>query len=398
MSVGLATALLGLTSLALAILLLPLLLHRAASPERDAYNLAVYRDQLAEVERELGRGLLSPPEAVAARTEIGRRILTLHPDEVKAAGAGRGAVAGIAAVLALPLVAWALYSQLGAPQLPDQPFAARHNAGAAVAGAPHIDLDQAVKQLAAHLADHQGDLTGWLLLARTDMDLSRYAAAGEAYRHAAALSGQRADILGEWGEAQVLAANGTVTPAAREAFTAALKDPEGAPRSRYYLALAQMQHGDLKGALAAWQALAADSPADAAWLPVVRQRIAEAAGKLGIASAGLQTGPAAAGAAPAGMPSQQAVAAVAKATAEAPPEARQAMIDAMVARLAARLEHEPNDVAGWAQLGRSYMVLHQPEKARNAFAHALKLRPEDAAIKAALAEAEATAGSDKPDK
>ena len=46
MSIGLAVALIGLTSLALAILLVPLLRRRRADGSRAAYNLAVYRDQL----------------------------------------------------------------------------------------------------------------------------------------------------------------------------------------------------------------------------------------------------------------------------------------------------------------------------------------------------------------
>ena len=56
------------------------------------------------------------------------------------------------------------------------------------------------------------------------------------------------------------------------------------------------------------------------------------------------------------------------------------MILAMVGNLAARLEREPDDVEGWARLGRSYMVLSQPDKAREAYSHALKLKPDDAAL------------------
>ncbi len=63
------------------------------------------------------------------------------------------------------------------------------------------------------------------------------------------------------------------------------------------------------------------------------------------------------------------------------------MINAMVARLAARLEQQPDDADGWARLGRSYLVLGQPEKARDAYARAVKLRPDDAALKQALADA-----------
>ena len=188
----------------------------------------------------------------------------------------------------------------------------------------------------------------------------------------------------------MLAAGGTVTPAAKEAFAAGLADPETAPRSRYYLALAQMQEGEVKSALEAWVALAAEAPADAEWLALVHQRIAEAASALGIDPATLKERPAAADA-PA---DEAAVAAAAKATANASPEERQAMILAMVGKLASRLESQPDDVEGWARLGRSYMVLNQPDKAKEAYARALKLKPDDPQLKQALAEA-STAASDK---
>ena len=250
-------------------------------------------------------------------------------------------------------------------------------------GVQHLDLGKAAAKIEAHLKDHPEDLTGWLLLARTEITLGQYAEAAEAYRHAADLSGRRADIVGDWGEAQVLAANGTVTPAAREAFQAALADKESAPRSRYYLALAQSQQGDAKAALQGWVDLAADSPADAEWLPLLRQRIAEAAAALGVDPANLKTS--------SGMPSQAAVAATAQANADASPEERHAMILAMVGNLAARLEQQPDDVEGWARLGRSYIVLGEPQKAREAYAHAVKLKPDDALLKQAFEAAQLAA-------
>src|SRR5437588_814337 len=71
---------------------------------------------------------------------------------------------------------------------------------------------------------------------------------------------------------------------------------------------------------------------------------------------------------PVQQPPSPAVAEAAKAAADASPQERQAMIDAMVERLAARLAAQPDDVDGWARLGRSYMVLDQPAKARDAYA------------------------------
>ena len=69
------------------------------------------------------------------------------------------------------------------------------------------------------------------------------------------------------------------------------------------------------------------------------------------------------------------------------------MILAMVGKLAARLENEPDDVEGWTRLGRSYMVLNQPDKAREAYAHALKLKPDDATLKQAFEAAQSAANN-----
>jgi len=88
------------------------------------------------------------------------------------------------------------------------------------------------------------------------------------------------------------------------------------------------------------------------------------------------------------MPSPAAVAAAAQAGAGASAEERRATVGAMVERLAARLEEQPDDVDGWARLGHSYMVLEEPGKARDAYTRAVKLRPGDAALQQALAEAE----------
>ncbi|HTV90588.1 MAG TPA: c-type cytochrome biogenesis protein CcmI [Stellaceae bacterium] len=391
MSLALAIALVGMASLAAAMLLLPLLLGRGRPLARDAYNLVVYRDQLAEVERDVGRGVLSAEQAEAARAEIGRRIIALAPGTPEILPHPRPIAAATVAILALPVAALLIYGALGSPTLPDQPFAARSDAApqpAADANADtgHVNMQTALAQLRAHLKADPDDLTGWLLLARTEVGLDQYQSGAEAYRRAVDLSGHRADIVGDWGEAQVLAAGGTVTPAAEAAFRTALTDPETAPKARYYLALAQMQRGDAKGALAAWQALLHDSPADAAWLPVVRQRIAEASAMLDS-----PTPPATEVNPRNDMPSAATVAAVDQATAGATAAQRRAMIDMMVARLAARLKAQPDDLEGWVRLGRSYMVLGEPAKAHDAYTHALKLKPDDPALKDALAASAAAA-------
>lgn len=411
MSMGLALALLAMTTFAVALLLGPLLLRGRAAQARDAYNLAVYRDQLAEIERDAERGIIGAEEAEAARSEIGRRILALTPSAAPRASSSAPLIVAAVAIVLLPFAAWTLYWRLGSPTLADQPLASRAAAEPQTAANanPHADMAEAVRTLTARLQAHPDDVDGWVLLGRSDLDLGRYQEAVEAYRHAVELSGRKPEVVGDWAEAQVMAAGGKVTAEAKDAFIAALADKESAPRSRYYLAFAKLQDGDAKGALQDWVDLEAASPADADWLPMLRRRIAETAHAAGIDPATLKTSSGEARKAPAAsatpapsaassMPSSGEVAETAKATANASPQEREAMINAMVERLAARLQQQPDDPEGWVRLGRSYLVLNQPAKAADAYARAAKLKPDDVAVKQQYAEAlvEASTNADPP--
>src|SRR6478736_3700930 len=115
MSIAVAIGLTALTSLAVGLLLLPLLVRRHRPQSREAYNLAVYRDQLAEIERDLARGLLTAEQAEAARAEIGRRILALDDGETLPAVGPKPLMAAIVAILAMPIAALLIYAGLGGP-------------------------------------------------------------------------------------------------------------------------------------------------------------------------------------------------------------------------------------------------------------------------------------------
>jgi cytochrome c-type biogenesis protein CcmH len=56
------------------------------------------------------------------------------------------------------------------------------------------------------------------------------------------------------------------------------------------------------------------------------------------------------------------------------------MIRDMVGGLAQRLEANPNDLEGWKRLGRSYLVLNEPDRAKEAYGRAVALAPTDVAL------------------
>ena len=103
-------------------------LGRGGRPHSDGSEAAVYKDQLAEIDRDLAAGLIGSSEAEAARVEIGRRLLAAadnqrDPPAVSSVRLRRAAA--VIALVGLPVVAVALYLPLGSPQLGDFPLAER---------------------------------------------------------------------------------------------------------------------------------------------------------------------------------------------------------------------------------------------------------------------------------
>lgn len=362
------------------------LARTAETPAAAEHDIAVYRDQLAEIDRDRARGLIDEAQADAARTEIKRRLLAadrrLRQAEAPARTMpARRLAAGL--IVALPLLALAIYLPLGAPELPDQPLAERDPAQRERMLALQADTEA----LAQDLAENPENLEGWLELGRRYSALERPEQAVEAYARAVGLSEGDPAVVGAYGEALVDAAGGSVTDQALAAFEQVLEADPDDPRARYYMGLARAQVGDDRGALARWQALAADSPADAPWMPLLRQRLAGLAQRLGVDLAEVMPDPAA----PAG-PS----AADMQAAQEMSEEDRAAMVRGMVDGLAARLEAEPDNLDGWLRLGRSYQVLGEHRRAAEAFGRAAALAPEDTALQHVYLDALATATGSGP--
>ena len=227
--------------------------------------------------------------------------------------------------------------------------------------------------LAAKLKQNPSDAAGWLLYGRSLAMLSQWDQAEDAYRHAIDLGQTDPDVIADHAEVLVMQAGGTVTPAAETAFRQVLKADPSSGIARYYLALAAMQAGEPRQAIEGFQALLAEMPADSPLRPQLGQRVAEAAHAAGIPVPELAKGTPPA---PATGPDADALANAANMT----DAQRQAMIRGMVAKLAAKQEADPGNLDGWMRLGRAYAVLHEPDKAADAYDKAAKLRPDDVSI------------------
>ena len=322
-------------------------------------DIAVYRDQLDEVDRDRKAGLIGESEAQAARVEVSRRLIAAADrsefDRSPSAGSSlwRRRAAAVAVVVALPLIAATLYLANGSPQLPGQPLQARLRAA-------HQDTSIAalILQAEAHLERNPNDARGYEVLAPVYLRLGRFSDAVNARRKLIALSGDSAERQSDLGEALVAAANGIVTADAKSAFERALALEPGELKAKFYTGIAAEQDGDRAKAAAIWSEMIDTAPAGAPWLPMVRDALA----RVGVSPPIAATGPSGEDIAAAGTMNEK---------------DRDEMIRGMVARLANRLKENGSDVEGWQRLLRAYVVLGERDKAHEAAADAKRALASD---------------------
>ncbi|MGZ3308666.1 MAG: c-type cytochrome biogenesis protein CcmI [Xanthobacteraceae bacterium] len=340
-----------MTAVAMFAVLWPL--ARRTSSLRSGSDVAVYRDQLEEIERDRAAGLIADQEAASAQVEVSRRLIAAAeaptaPHASADVATWRRRAVALVALLALPLGAAGLYLALGSPMLPDQPLAPR-----LAAARGDQSFDSLIAQVETHLDRNPEDGRGWEVIAPIYLRLGRFDDAVKARRQALRLNGVTAERESALGEALVFAANGIVTAEAKAAFEKAVGlDANNVP-ARYFLGLAAEQDGNRAQAAATWRALIATAPPDAPWIDFIRGALArvDEGSAAGDASRGAGEGP-----------TEDQVAASSKLD----PEQRKAMIQSMVERLSERLHRDGSDAEGWLRLVRSYMVLGEREKARAA--------------------------------
>ena len=346
----------------------------------------VYRDQLAEVERDVARGTLPVGEADRLRLEVQRRLLDADRAAQKDAGRvaqkvvpARGALvrSGVA-VVGLALVASiAGYWWLGVPGYPDVPLSDRlaladdlyrqrpsqdQAEAAQPAFAPPDNADPKflaqMTQLRATLLTRPDDLKGHQVLASSEAELGNFRAATAAQRAVIRLEGDSAKAAdyAQLAALMIYAAGGTVTPEAEVALKNALvRDPANA-WARFYSGLMFAQIGRPDQTFNLWQPLVATGPADAPWMAPIRAQIEDVAAAAGVN----YVLPAVKG------PDAAQVAAAAQMS----PEDRQKMIEGMVGGLEQRLLAGGGPVEDWAKLMSALAVMKQPDRARAAYAKA----------------------------
>lgn len=358
--------------------------NAAVAEPAAAYDLRIYRDQLAEVDRDVARGIISPTEAERLRVEIGRKVLSADQQVQKQSrsyAASRRYGIGAAVVLGLLIGGgWLVYARMGSPDDPDmalqsriaqaeERYAARVSQAEAEAAQPEQEPTQPDAEFAALMtelregvATRPNDVQGLTLLARYEARLGNTIAAKDAQSRLIEAKGDAATAADHALLAGLMteSAGGLITPEAEAEVQRALQlDPDN-PQARYMIGLLQAQNGRPDRAFPVWAALLEDTPPESPWnraIAAVIEDIAWLAGQPDYQPPQ-----------PLALPGPDAE--TMQAAADMSPEERQAFVRNMVEQLETRLGTEGGTPEEWARLISSLGVLGDIEHAQDIYAEA----------------------------
>jgi len=286
-----------LVIVALGWLIVPLMrAGRAAEIERGASNVAILRDQLAELDADLAAGTLSQAQYEQAREELERRVLeeAAQAERQTAPAARAGPWTAVALAVTIPVAAGLLYLQLGS-------LDAFRPQASAPQGSGHQfsqeEIDGLIARLEARLRENP-EPEGFLILARTYYALQRFPEAVAAFERVGEAGIRDPDYLADYADALAVVQGGKLAGKPLELVKRALAlDPDHLKA----LALAGSEafaRKDFETAVAYWERVRKAAPPDSEFAQSVAASIDEARRLGGLGAAAPAASAAPRGAAP----------------------------------------------------------------------------------------------------
>ena len=279
-----------LMTLAAVLLVVPTLMRGGASGRHDFAdaNVALYRERLAELDRERDRGEIEAERHAALREDLERGLLAdvARHESPRTVARPPPYWMAMALAVAMPVCGLALYLWLGSPHGLDPRPQPRETAAGTN---PAPEVEAMVASLAARLADDPADADGWLLLARSQVVLERFDAAVISFGRAHALLGDEPSLLADWAEAEAGTAGNRFPASALDRLERALDLDPDHEKALWLGGFAAAQNGRADIAVERWERLHASQTPGSREESILAELLAQIRGAGGTAPAGRRT-------------------------------------------------------------------------------------------------------------
>ena len=243
----------------------------AQHASRQQLNAAIYKEEIAKLEKERAEGLIDTASYEISHAEMRQRLFqdTSEDDGVAVLGSPKKTI--IALTIFIPVIATAMYFWLGsAQQIAD---------GGAQQQIAQKDVEKMVAGLAAKMEQDPTNLKGWAMLARSYKVMGRPKDAEKAYDRAGAYLDGDAQLLADYADVSASNADGNFEGKPQAIINRALKADPNNMMALWLAGTADYNRGDYKGAVQVWGRLAKLLPADSEDMKMIQGSIMEARGK-----------------------------------------------------------------------------------------------------------------------
>lgn len=256
--------------------------------ERDAVNVTVYRDQLAELEKDLENDILTQEQYSQSKQELQQRMLQDIPDQeedvvIKKTGKLANIAISTVIVMTLPIAAVYLYLEIGDTRglLPQAQLAnvtqmQQHPGSNNDAPAGHDNFMSVLDNLITRLNNNPEDIEGWFMLARTYAIMKRYDEAASTYARLNQMIPDDPQILSDYADVLAMTNDGSLIGKPSELIAEALNLDPDYPKALALAGTVEYEKKEFSQAAAFWERLLAVIPGESQLAQSVRESIADA--------------------------------------------------------------------------------------------------------------------------
>ena len=244
-------------------------------------HVSVYREQLAELERELAQGSLDQQGFDLSQQELTQRLMEDAPGAATApapTAPARTKLLISSLTLTIPVLAFIIYFYVGTPIALDPALLAQANSEEQITPQK---LETMAEQLSQRLEKEPKNAEAWVMLGRIQRALARYEQADAALQKALALE-RNDDVMIERAEVLAQKNNGSFKGEAWAIINSVLKANPQNGNALLLAGSAAFSEGRFKEALVYWEKVSGLLPATSPDGPALAEAIDKARERLGL--------------------------------------------------------------------------------------------------------------------